>query len=281
MRIIISRKGFDSGSGGCPSPLFPDGSMFAMPIPYARSPVRYEDLAWRGHQLGDLVESLTKGTISRTAFAHLDPDLRPEMRPRGPGWRPALGQHKSAQSHLRTNGVCAGDLFLFWGLFQRFDERSGWSGKRVHVIWGWLQVEHILAVDHLRPQLATAEWGWAKDHPHTTFERDPSNTLYVGAKALALPRGLGAGLPGAGVFEFSAPGRQLTAVEAETPTRWSLPRWFHPEGRTALTYHRKPERWRRDGDRVLLESVSRGQEFVLDTREYPEASGWAASLLSA
>ena len=25
MRLILSRKGFDSSSGGCPSPIFPDG----------------------------------------------------------------------------------------------------------------------------------------------------------------------------------------------------------------------------------------------------------------
>ncbi len=32
-RLILSHKGFDSRSGGCPSPIFPDGTMFSLPIP--------------------------------------------------------------------------------------------------------------------------------------------------------------------------------------------------------------------------------------------------------
>ena len=32
-KLILSRKGFDSGSGGCPSPIFPDGTVFSLPIP--------------------------------------------------------------------------------------------------------------------------------------------------------------------------------------------------------------------------------------------------------
>lgn len=28
MRIILSRKGFDSAAGGCPSPILPDGRLF-------------------------------------------------------------------------------------------------------------------------------------------------------------------------------------------------------------------------------------------------------------
>ena len=32
-KLIIGRKGFDAGSEGCPSPIFPDGTMFSLPIP--------------------------------------------------------------------------------------------------------------------------------------------------------------------------------------------------------------------------------------------------------
>jgi hypothetical protein len=53
MRIVLSRKGFDSGSGGCPSPIFPDGSMLALPIPDRRSTVRYCDIASNGQCRGD------------------------------------------------------------------------------------------------------------------------------------------------------------------------------------------------------------------------------------
>ena len=41
MRLILSRKGFDSANGGCPSPIFPDGSMLSLPIPSRSAPHRY------------------------------------------------------------------------------------------------------------------------------------------------------------------------------------------------------------------------------------------------
>jgi hypothetical protein len=33
MKVILSRKGFDSGYGGIPSPVLPDGTMLSLPIP--------------------------------------------------------------------------------------------------------------------------------------------------------------------------------------------------------------------------------------------------------
>lgn len=33
VKFILSRKGFDSGSGGRPSPILPDGTMLSRPIP--------------------------------------------------------------------------------------------------------------------------------------------------------------------------------------------------------------------------------------------------------
>lgn len=36
MKIILSRKGFDSSYGGYPSPILPDGSLLSIPIPSMR-----------------------------------------------------------------------------------------------------------------------------------------------------------------------------------------------------------------------------------------------------
>jgi Nucleotide modification associated domain 3 len=46
-----------------------------------------------------------------------------------------------------------------------------------------------------------------------------------------------------------------------------------------LSYHGDKSRWARDGDAVLLRTVGRGQEFVLDCQEYPEAIQWLCHLL--
>jgi hypothetical protein len=277
MRIILSRKGFDSSSGGCPSPIFPDGSMLALPIPAKGSSVRYRDLTWRGRNLGEMVTRLKGCAAKPDDEAHVDPDLMPELRPRPPGWRPAFGQLGGAQGHLRNEGVGAGDLFLFFGLFREVTDGGAFvrGAAARHVLWGWLEVGRALVVDEHRRQLA-----WAADHPHLRIVGEPSNVLYVATDKLSVP---GAdGLTGAGVFERFTPDLQLTASDATGPSRWRLPRWFHPEGRrSALSYHRNPTAWSREADAVRLRSVGRGQEFVLDADDYPEAVTWAVTAITA
>jgi hypothetical protein len=79
VKLILSRKGFDSASGGCPSPILPDGAMLALPIPDARSPLRYRDLLWNGRDVGEMVERLTKGRIRADSGAHLDLTSRRDL----------------------------------------------------------------------------------------------------------------------------------------------------------------------------------------------------------
>jgi hypothetical protein len=276
MRLILSRKGFDSTSGGCPSPIFPDGSMIALPIPDRTSPVHYEDLVWRGRNLGDVVEALTRGKARRSFGAHLDPDLRPEVVRRARGWRPLFGQRGAAQSHLRNQGVRPGDLFVFWGVFRRVDDALRWAGPPLHVVWGWLQVAEAIPVDVIRDR---PEWRWALAHPHFASPKDPSNTIYAAAPALTIRGEPTPGVAGSGCFEAFDLVRQLSANGARRAGAWSLPGAFLPDGRPPLTYHASPRRWRRAGDHALLDVVSRGQEFVLDAAEYPGAAAWAAALL--
>lgn len=202
MKLILSRKGFDGTSGGGPSPIFPDGTFLSLPIPDDRSPVRYRDLNWRGRNVGDLVERLTKGKVRGDHGAHLDPDLQPDMLKRLEGWRPVLGQCAAAQGHLRNQGVGVGDLFLFWGLFRRVDENLHWFGLRLHMVWGWLKVGSVLSVDgEVRGERC---WSWARRHPHLAFEPDTTNTLYVAAETKS-------GISDAGAFGHFDPARVLTA----------------------------------------------------------------------
>jgi hypothetical protein len=58
-----------------------------------------------------------------------------------------------------------------------------------------------------------------------------------------------------------------------------LPEWFQPKQRgSVLTYHGDPSRWRRLKEGVMLNAASRGQEFVLNCDDYPEAVNWLAEL---
>jgi hypothetical protein len=274
MNLILSRKGFDSGSGGCPSPILPDGSIFSLPIPDERSTIRYCDLEWRGRNIGELVERLTKGRVKRRDRAHFDPDLCGDHLSRNSHWKPLLGQVGASQGHLRNHDVGAGDIFLFWGLYRRVDEQLDWIGPPMHMIWGWMQVDEIVLADVVR---SDPGWAWASKHPHFSFEPDWTNTLYVGSPRLML---MGKSVPGAGVFECWTPALTLTSLEANKPTIWSLPSWFMRSGKTPLSYHKAEWRWMLDHDRVKLQTVSRGQEFVLKCEQYPESLEWIYSLLA-
>lgn len=278
MRLILSRKGFDSSSGGCPSPIFPDGSMIALPIPDKRSPIRYQDLVWRERNLGALVATLTKGRVRADFRAHLDPDLRESLLPREPGWRAALGQHGIAQGHLRKQGVRAGDVFLFWGLFRAVDDGLRWTGRPEHHLWGWMQVADVVSVDEV-VRRGGGEWRWASRHPHLAFPPDAANTLYLAGKHLVLPGVSDRAIPGHGVFDAADALRRLTAPGARSPLDWSLPSDFLPRDRPPLTHHHDPDRWSSHCGRALLRAASRGQEFVLDLDLYPEVLEWVAGVI--
>lgn len=278
MKIILSRKGFDSSSGGCPNPVFPDGSLLALPIPDQRSVVRYDQLNHQGMILGELVEDLTGGRVPASSCAHLDPDLCAGHLERQPGWRPVLGQSGSAQGHLRKQAVDAGDLFLFFGLFRPVERHLGrWrfvpKTPSRHIVWGWLQIEQVIGVDEL-PQ---DERAWLAYHPHCQRDIDRNNMLYLGHKQLSLANHLA----GAGFGQRLHESCVLTYPAASRPSAWRLPRWFYPgDQRESLSFHHKPERWSRNSRYCFLQSVARGQEFVLDSRAYPAAKKWAADIIN-
>lgn len=280
MKLILSRKGFDTAAGGVPSPILPDGRLLSLPIPDDRSTVSYDDIVHEGASLGPLVAELTRGRVAAGQGAHLDPDLLAEHLPRRPGWRPVFGQRGQAQSHLRNQGVGPGDLFLFFGLFRRVERREGaWrfapEARPCHLLWGWMQVDEVVSLEGgLPPGL---EWAW--DHPHAQRLKAARNTLYLARPRLAL-EGVADGLPGAGVFAHEAPARRLTAPGAEQVSAWALPRCFYPgDGQPPLSYHADPSRWRLQAHHVALKAVARGQEFVLDGAAYPEALAWAGELI--
>jgi len=281
MRIILSRKGFDSASGGKPSPILPDGRMVSLPIPDKQSPIRYKDIQWQEYNLGLLVSDLTDGRIPVSHFAHLDPDINSESLSRHTDWRPIFGQTGSAQGHLRKNDVQSGDIFLFFGLFQNVSQssRKFECEKRAlkrHILWGWLQIDKILNIDSCN----LSEHEWAKYHPHFHRNSDKNNTLYVARRHLTLP-GVSTGeLAGAGVFHRLSKQLVLTAPDAATPSQWQLPHWFYPrDGKSPLTYHSDLTRWQRTEYCTKLSTVARGQEFILDTRDFPEAIEWLKALI--
>ncbi len=125
MKIVPSRKGFDSVSGGSLSPIT-RGRPTSIPIPARdRSETTYGDLA-----LCAVVQRVTGGRLTAANLRHHDPVFE-----RG---RCAFGQTGAGQSHLANNDVGVGDVFLFFGLF------SGCDGDDPHQrIFGYLRVAEM------------------------------------------------------------------------------------------------------------------------------------------
>lgn len=241
MRIIFSRKGFDSGFGKRPSPIV-EGRPISLPIPTSRrSATRYADIG-----LGSLVETVTKGNLQGSDLCHHDPYFAEGFC--------ALGQCSSAQGHLANNGVGPGDVFLFFGLFADLP-----GGKPHHRIFGYMRIEEMQFVGPA--PVAQSAPAFAPDHPHFIGDwggRDANNTLYLGRGAQS---------------RRASSTLRLTAPEGPT-SMWQVPSWLHDTG---LTYHSAEWRWPA-ADR--LQSVAKGQEFIANIDDHGEARSWLDSIIA-
>ena len=190
MKIILSRKGFDSSNGGLPSPIMPDGTLLSMPIP-SDDDVRFDELFYEGTSYSELLHQLAPKRFFNSC--HLDPDLRENCRKENPqNWVPAFGQISSAQGLLKNANVEEGDLFLFFGWFRKVELNNGYyrfvprnkgsffDHSDLHVIYGFMQIGEIVKG---KDRIAKFTW-----HPHSSINRYDvgSNTLYLPSKTLSL-----------------------------------------------------------------------------------------------
>ncbi len=83
MKVILSRKGFDSEFGGYPSPILPNGQMISLPIPDQNEELRYSDVMAGDSTCYDLMRDLMPSIkssneridLSNDFGCHLDPDI--------------------------------------------------------------------------------------------------------------------------------------------------------------------------------------------------------------
>lgn len=75
MKVILSRKGFDSANGGIVSPIFEDGTMLSFPIPskdHNKDKIAYHELTCNEVLLNKILADLG---YRGDEYCHLDPDL--------------------------------------------------------------------------------------------------------------------------------------------------------------------------------------------------------------
>lgn len=262
MKIILSRKGFDSAYGGYPSPILPDGRMISLPIPLNKECFDYKDLKLGNKTYYDLMHELGIKDVILEKTCHLDPDIRTHIKKRGKKWKPLFGQAGAAQGHLNKQNVKEGDLFLFFGTFKKtirenkklkFDPND----LEKHIIFGYLQIDKIIKSKEDIED-------WMKYHSHCNSKRDwnKNNAIYVARRNLSWNNKL----PGAGVFRYNK--CLVLTANGKSKSYWDLPIL---KGKK-ISYH-KDNSWKAG----ILKTVGRGQEFVIEDNK--DVKNWAKSLV--
>jgi hypothetical protein len=265
MRVILSRKGFDSQYGGYPSPILPDGRLVSLPIPNENDTFSYNQLRLDSYRTYyDLMIEL--GMMVSCQTCHLDPDICREVIPRDRNWLPLFGQINAAERHLEKQRVGIGDLFLFFGWFKQTEFQNGkisfsQNAPDLHVIFGYLQISQVLRANSLNDFN-----DWMLYHPHIKLRNrreNKTNTIYVARDRLQF----NLKLPGAGVLHFSK--RLVLTKNGYSRSRWDLdPEIFK---KTEISYHPNP--WKED----YFQSANKGQEFVI--KENEKIENWAKELI--
>ena len=264
MKIILSRKGFDSSSGKQANPIMPDGTLLSLPIPDEEDANTFSSLQWEGSSYFDIIHSLNPKTfITSDSRCHLDPDLRFEVKNRETNWKPAFGQMNASLSHLRNQKVSIGDIFLFYGWFRETEFRDGHlryrkNGLDAHIIYGYMQIGEIIERKEDVPD-------WLKDHPHFAYDNaweGNKNAIFLPSDKLTLIPSL----RGCNNLRYR---RDRVLTKAGMSRRyWDLPDFFR---RVSISYNSKS--WLEDS----FKSAGRGQEFVIDAT--PEILSWVAKII--
>ena len=290
-KIVLSRKGYDSSSGGSFSPYDPSSLRYmVLPIPESDedaevgNALRFEDvkiregyLPYTASNLGELIEvSGRKQMLCRRRegrdtwidcrHAHLDPWLGPCPWLDGDSNHHvgAFGQVGTSQAHLRNQGVGEGSLFLFFSRFVPIEGRANSLGievnnkKGAYFLYGWLRVGKVIE----RLEDISSEEIRAR-HPHATrdYFAKPNNTVYVASRLLFADDCT----PGCGYFP-TLDARLLLSSERHLhrPTVWRLPEFFYETRPTVL----RRRAWSSDeGGYCLVEVPRRWQEAVFPGSE--------------
>jgi hypothetical protein len=278
MKVILSRKGFDSTYGGFPSPILPNNIPLSLPIPSIIDSVRYEDLHVGTLTLFYLMKQLKNKIkingkwkeLNVNMTCHLDPDIYEFFMKRPKNWKPLFGQIGAAQSHLENQGIKEGDIFLFFGWFRKTKFQHGKlvfdpKEKDKHVIFGYFQIGEIVKITE-NESLLFGNPEWVKYHPHFHPERrkKTNNTIYIARETLSWNKKL----PGAGIFSYSKD--LVLTKEGYSKSIWKLPEFFKE---VKISYHSK-NAWREDG---TFKSIGRGQEFVVEENDKVEK--WVKNLI--
>lgn len=291
MKLVLSRKGFDTGSGGCFSPFNHNtGKYIWFPIPEKvnnyLNDIRYSEIfvkneylsGLKGSNLKDAFKSL-KGTDrvklrkneyasinDDELFAHFDPMLGI------PPWMEGNGNfiigkgfgQCNASPQLEKHNVNEGSIFLFFGGFQSISNRKI-SG---HYIYGWLKVKK--RIETFKECQEILEEYNLHNHPHITeaaFSRTQKNFIFIPDQWLFEDLKV----PGYGYFTTLNEHLLLSSSKESNIATWKLPNLFYK----SLTQVQQ-KTWHNTQDGFCTVRTGIGQEFITQLSEKGE--GWLRDL---
>lgn len=268
MKVILSRKGFDSQYGKINSPILPDGTMLSLPIPQNNDSIKFYELSYKDKSYLDLIKELKPNwKYPDNQAAHLDPDIRKEAyNNRSKDWRPIFGQSAAAQGHLKKQGVGIGDIFLFFGSFQETEyynqklqyRKNANYPKGRHAIFGYLQIGEILELNTDADYDVLPSFSKYHSHANRNFiENDgkvrSNNCIYIASDKLSF----NSNLPGGGTLNYDE--KRILTKKGRNKSMWHLPGFLKE---LKITYH-KEESFIND----YFQSAAKGQEFVIQEDE--------------
>ena len=276
MRIILSRKGVDSGNCKASNLVLFDcqgkSEMIMIPIPSSNDKIAYKDVTFSKDQEKDLyVKNYLKNfKIDLSSLCHMDPNLSnylDEMNFLG-----SVGQIESSQSHLENQKIQKDDLFIFFGKYeiQKFSQTKVEKiAKNKHIMFGYLQIGEIIYPNSLKKEERASyekKYPWIKNQPHWNFEKYKnieSNRIYIAREKCSFDENI----KGFGMFNFSED--LILTKNGRSISQWELPK---PLMNLKITYHNEL-----NCKEDYFKSASRGQEFVIEKNE--KAEKWAVELI--
>lgn len=276
MKIILSRKGFDSTSGGMAGPILPDGTLLSLPIPSDDGTIGYDEIFYEEKSYLEIISELNPriGEKLQSKKCHLDPDIENRYGASVMDWTPAFGQADLAEKHLEKQNVSKGDIFLFYGWFRetdydengklRFVRKLSGNANTIdkHVIFGYMEVgQKIEDVDSIKKLYPF--------HPHAQekYSQLPNNVLYIPTSVLSANKQV----KGYGCLKYQP--KNLLTKKGHKRSEWALPNCFR---NVEISYHENDNfGWIEGND--YFKSAYRGQEFVIEATD--EIMKWAMDII--
>jgi len=267
LKLIFSRKGIDDAYGKGASPIFPDGRMVSIPIPVKGTErgIPYRDIKFGTSNFQHLIIQLNL-PIHKTV-CHFDPDLQKSSIKRHKNWKPCLGHHGAAATHLLNQEVSPGDIFLFFGTFRQVEmaDNKKWTFLSVsvkrHIIFAYLRIGQILDLRKTADRKEAVKLGYG-DHPHLINDYPKTNVLFVASNTNR----------SSSLFKFD---RELVlSQDNQSKSTWELPLFFND---LTISRHGNQNRFSIQHNKTILKTVGIGQDFVV--QENQDVKAWVYELI--